>query len=234
MPIAALTFDTYGTLVDWRGSVLAELERWGAARQLAPDWTRFLSDWRSCYRSGMDKVNRDEWPWTTVDVMYRRRLAEVLVAHGAAGVSDREIDELNRVWWRLAPWPDSVPGLTRLRARYIITPLSNASFAGMVHLARFAGLPWDCIITAENARRYKPRPEVYRTAIELLGLPAEEIMMVAAHNYDLRAARTHGMRTAFIPRPTELGPGQTTDLEAEDDWDVIAKDVEDLAHVLGA
>src|SRR5262249_29483515 len=117
---------------------------------------------------------------------------------------------------------------------YIITPLSKASFAGMVHLARFAGLPWDCIITAENAKRYKPAPEVYCTAIELLGFSPGQIMMVAAHNYDLAAARTHGMRTAFVPRPTEYGSAQTTDLTPEGDWDVVAKDMEDLARILGA
>jgi len=160
-------------------------------------------------------------------------LSELLGAHGLTR-SPEEIDDLNRVWRRLRPWPDSVPGLTRLRRRYVIAPLSNASFAGMVHLAKFAGLPWDCVITAENAKCYKPRPAVYRTAIELLGLEPGDVMMVAAHNYDLRAAREEGMRTAFIPRPTEYGLGQTTDLAAEEAWDVIAKDVEDLAAALGA
>jgi 2-haloacid dehalogenase len=180
MPIEvrALTFDTYGTIVDWRGSILDELIR----------------------------------------------------SYGIAGVTEQEAEHLNRVWWRLRPWPDSVAGLTRLRTRYVITPLSNASFAGMVHLARFAGLPWDCIITAENARRYKPAPEVYRLGIELLSVQPGEIMMVAAHNYDLAAARSHGMRTAFVPRPIEYGPAQTT----ESDWDVFAKDMEDLARLLSA
>jgi 2-haloacid dehalogenase len=126
-----------------------------------------------------------------------------------------------------------VPGLRRLRARYILSPLSNGSVAGMVHLARFAGLPWDCIITAENARRYKPRPEVYRTAVRLLGLRPAEVMMVAAHNYDLAAARACGLGTAFVPRPVEHGPGQTSDLAPEDDWDVVATDFLDLAQQLG-
>jgi 2-haloacid dehalogenase len=182
----------------------------------------------------MDKVNRGEWPWTTIDVIYRRRLDEVLRAHRIGGVTEAEVEQLNRVWWRLRPWPDTVAGLTRLRRRYIISPLSNASFAGMVHLARFAGLPWDCILTAENARRYKPAPEAYQTALELLGLAPGEVMMVAAHNYDLAAARSLGMRTAFLPRPTEYGAGQTTDLFAESDWDVVAQDMEDLARALGA
>jgi len=232
--VKALTCDTYGTLVDWRGSILDELSAFGAAHGVERDWEAFLSDWKSCYKPGMDKVNRGEWPWTTIDVIYRRRLDEVLRTFGITGVSEGEIAHLNRVWWRLRPWPDSVAGLARLRKRYVISPLSNASFAGMVHLARSAGLPWDCILTAENARRYKPAPEAYLTAIELLGLAPSEVMMVAAHNYDLAAARSHGMRTAFVPRPTEYGPAQTTDLVAESDWDLVAKDMEDLARVLGA
>ena len=234
MEIRALTCDTYGTLVDWRGSILDELRTLGRSRGITRDWESFLDDWKSAYRSGMDKVNRGEWPWTTIDVIYRRRLDEALRAHAIGGLGEVDLEHLNRVWWRLRPWPDTVAGLTRLRRRYVISPLSNASFAGMVHLARFAGLPWDCVLTAENARRYKPAPEVYLTAIELLGLAPSEVMMVAAHNYDLAAARSHGMRTAFIPRPAEYGPGQTSDLAPESDWDVVARDMEDLAYSLGA
>ena len=181
----------------------------------------------------MDAVNRGECPWTTIDQIYRRRLDELLPTYGVAGLSEAEVEHLNQVWWRLRPWPDTVAGLTRLRTRYVISPLSNASFAGMVHLARAAKLPWDSILTAENAHRYKPAPEVYRTAIELLGMRPGEVMMVAAHNYDLAAARSHGMRTAFVPRPTEYGPGQTTDLAPESDWDVVAPDMEGLARALG-
>jgi 2-haloacid dehalogenase len=234
MEIRALTCDTYGTLVDWRGSILDELRTLGRSRGITRDWESFLDDWKSAYRPGMDKVNRGEWPWTTIDVIYRRRLDEVLWAHAITGLGEVDLEHLNRVWWRLRPWPDTVAGLTRLRRRYVISPLSNASFAGMVYLARFAGLPWDCILTAENARRYKPAPEVYLTAIELLGVAPGEVMMVAAHNYDLAAARAHGMRTAFIPRPAEYGPGQTSDLAPESDWDVVARDMEDLAYSLGA
>jgi 2-haloacid dehalogenase len=232
--VEALLCDTYGTLVDWRGSILNELRQFGVARGIERDWEAFLADWKACYRPGMDKVNRGEWPWTTIDVIYRRRLDEVLRAHDIKGVSEAAIQHLNRVWWRLAPWPDTVAGLVRLKRRYVIAPLSNASFAGMVHLARSAGLPWDCILTAENARRYKPASEVYLTAIGLLGLAPGEVMMVAAHNYDLAAARALGMRTGFVPRPTEYGPAQTTDLGPESDWDVVATDMEDLARALGA
>jgi 2-haloacid dehalogenase len=227
MSTRALIFDTYGTLVDWRSSVLDELKVLGPG----VDTDRFLTEWKACYREGMEKVNRGEWPWTTIEEIYRRRLVELLPAHGVT-LDAEAIDSLTHAWWRLRPWPDTVSGLTRLRRRFVISPLSNASFAGMVHLARFAGLPWDCIITAQNARYYKPRAEPYQTAIELLGLAPGQIMMVAAHNYDLAAARTHGMRTAFIPRPTEYGVGQTTDLRPEAAWEVVAKDVEDLAAIL--
>ena len=234
MTVQALTFDTYGTVVDWRDSLLAELAEFGAARGLDVDWTRFLTEWKAGYRPGMDRVNRGEWPWTTVEAIYRRRLDELLPRYDLDSLGEADRVRLTRAWWRLHPWPDAVPGLRRLRARFVLSPLSNGSFAGMVHLARFAGLPWDCIITAENARCYKPRPEVYRTAVELLGFPPEQIMMVAAHNYDLHAARACGLRTAFVPRPAEYGPEQTSDLRPEGDWDVVAADFLELADQLGA
>src|SRR3989442_1424063 len=231
--IRALTFDTYGTVVDWRSSVLNELGALVERKRLALDCARFLDDWKAAYRPGMDEVNRGQRPWTTVDTIYRRRLEELLVTYDIAALSGEEIDALARVWRRLRPWPDALAGLRRLKQRYILSPLSNASFIGMVELARSAALPWDCIITAENARCYKPRPEVYRTAISLLGLAPEEIMMVAAHNYDLAAARGEGMATAFGPRPLEYGPGQTTDLVPAQAWDVVAEDFGDLAARLG-
>ena len=209
--------------------MLAELVSLARRKALTLDGVRFLDDWKAAYRPTMDRVNRGEIPWTTVDAIYRARLEELLVTYRIAGLTPEEIDGLARVWWRLRPWPDAVAGIQRLKRRYIVTPLSNASFIGMVELARFAGLPWDCVITAENARCYKPRPEVYRTAMALLGLEPGEVMMVAAHNYDLAAARAQGMATAFVPRPLEYGPGQRTDLAAESDWDVVADDLEDLA-----
>ena len=230
--LRALLFDTYGTLVDWRSSVRDELAAFGRALRLDHDWDAFLAEWKACYRPGMEAVNRGEAPWTTIETIYRRRLVELLAAR-AITASDGEVEHLTRVWWRLRPWPDTVAGLARLKRRYVISPLSNASFAGMVHLARFAGLPWDCVITAENARCYKPRPETYRTALALLGLDAHEAMMVAAHNYDLAAAQALGLRTAFVPRPLEYGPGQTSDLVAEGKWDVVVDSVEELAAALG-
>lgn len=231
MNVAALVFDTYGTLVDWRGSLLDELAAFGRRRGLDHDWAVFLAEWKACYRPGMDAVNRGDRAWTTIEAIYRARLVELLGARRIAA-SAEEIEHLTQAWWRLRPWPDTVPGLARLKRRYVISPLSNASFAGMVHLAKFAGLPWDCVITAENARRYKPHPDVYRTALGLLGLPAEHVMLVAAHNYDLAAAQGLGFRTAFVPRPLEYGPGQTTDLTADGKWDVVVDSLDELAATL--
>lgn len=230
--IQALVFDTYGTVVDWRSAVLEALEAMGRARGLAVAWQTILADWEP--RPIMDRVNRGEVGWMTMEDIHRQALGASLARHRITGLTEREIDGLVQARWRLTPWPDAVPGLTRLKRRYVISPLSNASFTGMVRLAKFAGLPWDCVITAENARCYKPRPEVYRTAVSLLGLRPEQVMMVAAHNYDLRAACGEGLRTAFVPRPLEYGPGQTTDLVPEDDWDVVARDFLDLAARLGA
>ena len=230
--VQALVFDTYGTVVDWRSGVLEALLGLGRSRGLAIDWEAFLADWNA--RPTMDRVNSCEMPWMTMESIHRHALGVPLTRYGVAGLTDGEIDELVQARWHLRPWPDAVPGLERLKRRYVISPLSNASFIGMVRLAKFAGLPWDCVITAENARRYKPSPEVYRTAVSLLGLQPGQVMLVAAHNYDLRAAQGEGLRTAFVPRPAEYGPGQSTDLTPEGEWDVVAANFLDLATQLGA
>jgi 2-haloacid dehalogenase len=230
--VQALIFDTYGTVVDWRTSVLEALRELGRSRNLAIDWEAFLALWET--RSILDRVNTGELPWMTMENVHRLALQTPLARYGVSGLAEDEIDHLVLARWRLQPWPDSVPGLTRLKRRYVISPLSNASFMGMVRLAKFAGLPWDCVITAENARRYKPHPESYLTAVSLLGLRPEQVMLVAAHNYDLRAAQSHGLYTAFVPRPVEYGPEQTTDLAPEGEWTVVAKDFLDLAAKLGA
>jgi 2-haloacid dehalogenase len=229
--VQALIFDTYGTVVDWRTTVLGALRELGRSRHLTIDWEAFLARWET--RSILDRVNTGELPWMTMEDVHRLALQAPLAHHGLTLTPD-EIDRLVLARWQLQPWPDSVAGLTRLKQKYVISPISNASFIGMVRLAKFAGLPWDCVITAENARRYKPHPDSYRTAVSLLGLRPEQVMLVAAHNYDLRAAQSHGLATAFVPRPTEYGPAQTTDLVPEGAWDIVAKDFLDLAARLGA
>jgi len=228
--VQALVFDTYGTVVDWRGGVLEVARGLRGVQGLAVDWDAFLVDWDT--RPILDLINTGQMPWMTMEAVHRHALGLSLARFGMAGLTDGEIDQLVTARWRLRPWPDAVPGLTRLKARYVISPLSNASFVGMVKLAKFAGLPWDCVITAENARFYKPHPDVYRTAVSLLGLRPEQVLMVAAHNYDLRAAQDQGLLTAFVPRPTEHGPGQTTDLTPEGQWTIVAADFVDLAAQL--
>ena len=229
----ALLFDVFGTVVDWRGSVIEECRSFGREKNLAVDWEAFVDRWRSRYRPGMDAVRDGTRPWTNVDSIHRAALDALLDECSITGLSEEDRKHLNGAWHRCAPWPDALPGLSRLKSRYVLSTLSNADLACLVDMAKIAGLPWDCILCAELFRHYKPDAEVYRGAIELLALEPSEVMMVAAHNYDLRAARSHGMATAFVPRPREHGNRQTTDLRAEDDWDLVVGDFEELAAALG-
>lgn len=220
----ALFFDVFGTCVDWRSTVVRE----GAALGL-PE--RFADDWRGRYQPQLETVRSGERPWTVLDVLHREALDAVLADLGS-DLSAEQRDELNLVWHRLDPWPDTVPGLTRLKERFVIAPVSNGNIALLVDMARHAGLPWDAILGAELARAYKPQPEAYLRSAEALGIAPGDAMMVAAHNGDLAAAASLGLMTAFVPRPTEHGPGQTTDLRAEASYDVIATDLADLANAL--
>jgi 2-haloacid dehalogenase len=190
--------------------------------------------WRGAYVPSMDRVRRGELPWTILDELHRASLELLAPGFGLAGLSAAELDLLTLGWHRLRPWPDAVPGLTRLKARYVIAPLSNGNVALLVNLARYAGLPWDMVCAAELFRHYKPDPETYLGAARLLGLAPGEVMMAAAHNSDLQAARNCGLKTAFFPRPTEYGPQQARDFAADSDWTVVATDIEDLARQMGA
>ena len=234
----ALTFDVFGTVVDWRTSVAREGRAFGARHGIDADWERFADDWRGLYQPSMSRVRDGERPWTSLDELHRESLCTLLgelgVAIGDGGVSDAAVDELNRAWHRLDPWPDVVEGLTRLKRQFVLATLSNGNVALLVNMAKRAGLPWDAVLGAEVARRYKPQPEAYLTTARMLGFAPEECMMVAAHNDDLRAAAALGFRTAFVGRPDEHGPGQTRDLRAEDDFDIVADDFIGLAEALGA
>jgi 2-haloacid dehalogenase len=232
MSVHALVFDVFGTVVDWRGSLIEQCQAFGREKGLTVPWAAFVDDWKSGYRPGMDAVRAGRQPWTNVDGIYRKKLDVLLGEYGITGLSEAETLRLNRAWHRCKPWPDVVAGLTRLKATYVLSTLSNGDVACLVTMAKYGGLPWDCILCAEIFRHYKPDPEVYHSAIALLGWAPEEIMMVAAHNYDLRAARAHGMHTAFVPRPLEYGSGQTADLTPEEDWDVVVRDFEELAAVM--
>jgi 2-haloacid dehalogenase len=231
--VKAILFDTFGTVVDWRSSLINEFTPWGEARGLKVDWVAFADAWRSAYAPSMDRVRKGELPWTILDVLHRQSLDRLVGEFGMTGLSEAELDHMNRVWHRLHPWADSVAGLTRLKTRHIIAPLSNGNVALLVNLAKFAGLPWDMVFGSEIAHHYKPDPEVYLGACAMLGLQPGQVMMAAAHNYDLGAARALGLRTGFFARPTEYGPNQTKDVKATSDWDVIATDIEDLARQMG-
>lgn len=230
--VKALTFDVFGTVVDWRGSIIREGEAFGRAKGLDVDWAKFADSWRAMYQPSLDRVRKGEAAWTKLDDLHRASLDRLLVDFGIRGLTEDEIDHLNRVWHRLDPWPDTVPGLTRLKTKYILATLSNGNVALLVNMAKRAGIPWDAVLGAEVAQHYKPQPEAYLTTAELLGLRPEECMMVAAHNSDLIAASGLGFGTAFVARPAEYGPGQTANVAAEREYDVVAKDFVDLAERL--
>ena len=231
--IKALTFDVFGTVVDWRESIIREGQALARAKGLDVDWAKFADAWRGLYQPAMNRVRRGEVEWTKLDDLHRMSLVQLLGDFRITGLTEAEVDDFNRAWHRLDPWPDAVAGLTRLKRRFILATLSNGNVALMVNMAKRAGLPWDAILGAEVARHYKPQPEAYLTTAALLGLAPDECLMVAAHNGDLAAASAQGFRTAFVPRPAEHGSSQTRDVKAERDWDVIAADFLDLAGKLG-
>jgi 2-haloacid dehalogenase len=234
--LKALVFDVFGTVVDWREGVARDLEVFLKKHGAAGVDPRAVADaWRRRYQPAMEECRSGRRPFTRLDVLHRENLDAVLADHGVdlRAVDAAERDELNRAWHRLDPWPDSVPGLLRLKARYIIAPLSNGNVALLLNMAKRAGLPWDAILGAEVAGAYKPQPEAYLRTADILGLRPAEVCLVAAHNGDLEAARACGLGTAFVLRATEHGPGQTTDLAPSAAWDVIAADFLDLAVRLG-
>ena len=231
--VKALVFDTFGTVVDWRTSVTQEVEQLAKKKGFKVDAAKFADAWRAGYGPSMNRVRTGELPWTRLDALHRMILDKILVDFAITGLSESEIDTLNHAWHRLRPWPDSVSGLTRLKKRFIIAPLSNGNIALMTNLAKYGGLPWDCILGAELARHYKPDREVYQSAADFLDLKLDQVMMVAAHLGDLRAAQGVGLRTAFVPRPHEYGPGGKPDLQPDSAVDLPATDFNDLARQLG-
>jgi 2-haloacid dehalogenase len=232
--VKALVFDTFGTVVDWRTSVTLEVEGLAKRKGLHLDGAKFADAWRAGYGPSMNRVRTGQLPWTKLDALHRMILDKVLSDFAVAGLSEAETDALNRAWHRLRPWPDAVGGLTRLKKKFIIASLSNGNISLMTDLAKYAGLPWDCILGAELVRHYKPDREVYQSAADILDLRPADVMMVAAHLGDLRAAKVVGLRTAFVARPLEFGPDGKPDLKPDSSVDVSAKDFNDLAGQLGA
>jgi 2-haloacid dehalogenase len=232
--VKALTFDVFGTVVDYRGTIIREGEQLNRAKGLHVDWAQFADAWRARYRPSMDRVMRGELPWTNLDSLHRLSLNELLIEFK---INDRftedEKDHLNHVWHRLQPWPDAIPGLTHLRKRFVLATLSNGNVALLVNMAKYSALPWDCILSAELVQAYKPDPRTYQMAVNLLELRNHEVMMVAAHQDDLRAAQAQGMQAAFVPRPLERGAHNVPDLIPDPAFEVVAADFMDLAQQLG-
>jgi len=235
MDIRACLFDVFGTVVDWRTSVSRDLAAFAKQKGITGiDWLEFAVEWRKLYQPSMDDVRSGRRAFTILDVLHRESLDKLISRYRIKGLSEADIEHMNRAWHRLDPWPDAVHGLTRLKSKFVIAPCSNGNIALMVDMAKRAGLPWDCILGAETARAYKPMPDAYLRSCAQIGLEPGSVMMVAAHNHDLKAAKAQGIKTAFVPRPAEHGPGQITDLTADSGCvDVPARDFIDLAAKLG-
>jgi 2-haloacid dehalogenase len=222
--VKALAFDVFGTVVDWRGSIIREGNQWTHTKGSQVDWGKFADRWRAGYVPSMNRVRQGSLPWMKLDQLHRLILDDLLVEFKITGLSEQEKDHLNLVWHRLTPWPDAVNGLARLKKEFVVSTLSNGNISLLVEMAKFAGLPWDMVLSAELFHHYKPDHEVYLGAAELLGCQPAEVMMVAAHPNDLNAARACGLRTAFVPRPLENGPGQQQAPATPESFDVTARD----------
>lgn len=231
--VKALVFDVFGTVVDWRSGIARDAKTFLAKRSRADvDPHAFADAWRRRYQPAMEEVRSGRRPFTRLDVLHRENLDALLAEHGITA-DEAERDWLNRAWHRLDPWPDTIPGLIRLKSRRFIAPLSNGNILLLANMAKRAGIPWDAILGAEPVQAYKPQPEAYTRTAEILGLAPGEVALVAAHNGDLAAARKAGLATAFVLRPTEHGAAQSTDTRAEAEWDVIANSFEEVADRLG-
>lgn len=228
----ALMFDVFGTVVNWRGSLIKQLQKTRLFDKNEIDVPAFVDSWRALYQPSMEQVRSGKRGWEILDTLHQESLQELVRSYQIGPVDQGTIRELSLFWHRLDPWEDSVAGLSKLKVHFTISTLSNGNTALLVNMAKFAGLPWDVILGAETAGAYKPLPHAYLNNIRLLGLEPSQTMLVAAHNDDLQAAKSVGMKTAFVARPLEYGPNQTIDLEPAENWDLIAGDFDDLAELL--
>jgi 2-haloacid dehalogenase len=232
--IRALLFDVFGTVVDWRSSIIREGRLLAQQKNLQVDWGEFADSWRAGYGPAMNKVRSGELPWTDIDDLHRMILDDLVIEFGLDGLSEAEIDHLNRAWHRLSPWPDTVGGLNRLKSQFIIATLSNGNVSLLTNMAKHAGLPWDAVFSAELAQHYKPDQRAYLKAVDLLNLQPAQVLMVAAHPGDLRAAAQAGLKTAYVYRPLEWGEERIRERNAAGEFDFDAASFLDLARQLGA
>lgn len=233
MGVRALAFDVFGTVVDWRGSVAREVTAVARQHGKTIDGPAFADAWRAGYAPAMDRVRKGELPWLHIDVLHRMILDDILPGFGLESLPDADRAHLNKAWHRLTPWPDSVAGLSALKTSYTITTLSNGNFSLLTAMAKHAGLPWDCVVSAELFQHYKPDPETYQGVARLLDLPIDQVMLCACHPSDLRAARALGMRTGYVMRPFEFGHHVPLPVVEDGEFDVVAQDFVDLARQLG-
>ncbi len=227
--VKVLAFDIFGTVVDWHGSIVREMQ----ALYPAVDGDAFAIAWRSGYQPAMARVMRGEQGWTRIDALHRGILDEILPKFGLAHLTEAERWHLNHVWHRLDPWADSVAGLTRLKTRFTITTLSNGNISLLTHMAKRAGLPWDCILSAEVFRAYKPHPDTYLGVARTFDLEPAQVALVATHHDDLEAARACGLRTIYVERPLELGAARPKDGTPQPGNDLHTSSLLDLAQRLG-
>ncbi len=232
--VKALVFDIFGTVVDWRSSITREGQLLQQRLSLpAQDWAAFADDWRAGYQPAMHEVRTGTLPWTDIDGLHRRILDRILSSRGLQ-LAEADAADFNRVWHRLIPWPDSVAGLYALKQRFTICSLSNGNMALLINMAKHAGLPWDAVLSAELFQHYKPDPEVYLGAARMLGLAPAQVMMVAAHPSDLRAAAACGLRTVYVARPLERGPGGPMEPWTDGEFDIACISFTELAAVVRA
>jgi len=229
-----LCFDVFGTVVDWRGSIVAEVSALANSRALSLDAEAFVDAWRLGYPKAMDEVRRGVLPWTRIDDLHRMILDKLIAQFSLESLSERERRDLNFAWHRLKPWPDSVEGLTRLKRKFIIVPLSNGNVSLLTNLAKFAGLPWDAILSAELFHAYKPDAAVYDGAARMMDVPPVQAMLVAAHKSDLTAAAARGFMTAFVDRRLEYGEGRHPDPGGDPAFNFNVTSFIELADALGA
>lgn len=231
--IKAILFDVFGTTVDWRSSVIAELEKFGDENGLSADWPATADRWRAGFRDLQAKIAHGDRDWITMDQIHREVLDGLLRDMGASDLPESDVAYLNAAWRRLKPWPDTVEGLTLMKRDYIIGTLSNGNLSLLVSLSKHGGLPWDCVLSTGMFGTYKPNPEVYLGAVRMLDAEPGDVMMVAAHAYDVDGAREAGLRTAYVFRPDEFGPGKGEDPVDTSRFDIVASDFVELARRLG-